>query len=211
MRGLLFSQMAPPAELVEEFHEWYDAEHVPNRLALRGFASATRSEAVGDETRYLVTYELSDMAVLDTPEYEEIKRNPGQRTERMLGAVHDFTRYTAETVWSSDTSTRVPVALVVHAVGAPDLNAEGLQKLVDAIGAVPGRPRDARTHIHQTIGASVGPLRTHIVVHEFDAASILEDARTWLETVASEIGKVTGTACEWLHYRPFRHTRSDWT
>lgn len=82
MRGILFSQMEPPEEGEADFLRWYDTDHIPRRLALPGFEAATRYRAVEGEPKFLAVYELSDMGVLETPEYEAIKKDPS--AERML-------------------------------------------------------------------------------------------------------------------------------
>jgi len=48
---MLFSQMEPPAGLAEEFHRWYDDEHIPHRLAIPGFQAASRYEVLEGEPR----------------------------------------------------------------------------------------------------------------------------------------------------------------
>ncbi len=41
-KGLLLVTMEPPASLEDEFNDWYDTEHAPQRRALPGFESASR-------------------------------------------------------------------------------------------------------------------------------------------------------------------------
>ncbi|HEY4279740.1 MAG TPA: hypothetical protein VGM91_16055 [Conexibacter sp.] len=40
--GLLFSQMEPPAGWQDDFHDWYETEHIPGRTAIPGLAAAAR-------------------------------------------------------------------------------------------------------------------------------------------------------------------------
>lgn len=103
-RGMLFSQMEPLEGWEREFHDWYETEHIPVRLRLDGFESATRYQAVQGSPRYLAVYELSDLAVLDTDAYREIKDKPSERTARMLANVTGFTRFTCELVADSGDS-----------------------------------------------------------------------------------------------------------
>jgi hypothetical protein len=101
MRGMLFSQMEPPAGREQEFHTWYDEEHIPARMSLPGFASATRYRAVEGKPSHLAVYELDDMGVLETPEYRQLKDSPSPLTAEMLGSVTGFTRYICEAVADS--------------------------------------------------------------------------------------------------------------
>jgi hypothetical protein len=72
-KGLLLVTMDVDEEYEEELNDWYDEEHVPERLACPGFISARRYRlAEGSspgQSRYLAIYELDSPAVLDTPEY----------------------------------------------------------------------------------------------------------------------------------------------
>ncbi len=96
MRGMLFSQMEPPPGWEADFHDWYNTEHIPVRLAIPGFDRCTRYEAIDGEPKYLAIYEISDFAALDTAAYRRLKDEPSERTARMLGNVRGFTRYIAE-------------------------------------------------------------------------------------------------------------------
>jgi len=101
VKGILFSQMEPPAELEAEFNDWYETEHIPVRLALPGFSRAVRyKECVGGR-KYLAIYEIDDLAVLEGPGYNIVKTKPSERTARMLKSVKGFTRYTCTLAYDS--------------------------------------------------------------------------------------------------------------
>jgi len=53
MNGLLLVTMEPTAAMQEEFNDWYDQEHIPERIALPGFLSATRWVCLQGWPRYL--------------------------------------------------------------------------------------------------------------------------------------------------------------
>ena len=67
--GLLLVTMEPPPGMSEEFHDWYDTEHVPERLALPGFRTATRWVCRHGWPRFLALYDLDSPAALERPEY----------------------------------------------------------------------------------------------------------------------------------------------
>lgn len=72
-KGLLFVWMEIPERYEEEFHAWYDTEHVPEREAVPGFIFVRRFASVdGRGPRYLATYLLADPAVLQSPAYQAI-------------------------------------------------------------------------------------------------------------------------------------------
>lgn len=116
--GMLFSQMEPPAGWEDDFHDWYDTEHVPARLALDGFTGATRYRALDGEPAYLAVYEIADLGVLDTPGYRRLKDDPSERTVRMLDNVRGFTRFTCEL--TSDTGGEPGPFLSVVAFAVPE-------------------------------------------------------------------------------------------
>ncbi len=73
--GLLFVMMRPPAPLIEEFNEWYDTEHLLDRMSAPGFLSGTRFQSVsGEQPGFLTLYDLESVDVLDTPEYRRLSR-----------------------------------------------------------------------------------------------------------------------------------------
>lgn len=68
-KGLLLVMMEPPATLEEEFHDWYDSEHLPQRLALPGFESGSRWVCLSGWPRWLAIYDLSSTDALNDAAY----------------------------------------------------------------------------------------------------------------------------------------------
>ena len=117
--GLLFSQLEPPPGSEVEFHDWYDHEHIPGRLQLRGFSAARRYIARSGSPRFLTVYELADLDVLNSDAYRQLKHNPSPRTSRMLSTAKGFTRFVCAQV--SDTGACPPAPwLSVVAFSVPD-------------------------------------------------------------------------------------------
>lgn len=71
-KGLLLVMMEPPASLEEEFHDWYDSEHLPQRLGLPGFESGSRWVCLSGWPRWLAIYDLSSTTVLDDAAYAAV-------------------------------------------------------------------------------------------------------------------------------------------
>jgi hypothetical protein len=92
-RGLLLTMTRPPAGMEDEFNAWYDAEHLPERLSIRGFRSARRW--VSGKT-YLATYELDSAAVLASRTYLSFLNDPTPWTRRCLGSLVLFKRWACE-------------------------------------------------------------------------------------------------------------------
>ncbi len=70
--GLLLAMMEPPAGLEEEFQDWYDTEHFPERASTEGFLTATRFVCIDGWPRYLALYDLRSADVLHGPAYARI-------------------------------------------------------------------------------------------------------------------------------------------
>jgi hypothetical protein len=98
--GLLLTITEPPPQMEEEFNAWYDNEHIPERLSIRGFRSARRWVAQGmrGEGKYLATYELDSPAVLISPQYLSFFEKPSPWTQRCLSKAVVFKRWACEQI-----------------------------------------------------------------------------------------------------------------
>jgi hypothetical protein len=74
-KGLLLAMMEPPSVHDAEFNDWYDNEHLPERLAVDGFLNARRFVCVDGWPRYLALYDLASVDVLHSPGYYAIARD----------------------------------------------------------------------------------------------------------------------------------------
>lgn len=172
--GMLFSQMQPPEQLLDEFHDWYDTEHIPARLALPGFERATRYEAVEGGPRYLAVYELSDLAVLDTDGYRRLKDEPSARTSWMLDQVSGFTRFTCEL--TSDTGAVAEGDhLSVVAFAVPDSDEAALDDWYETehVPALLRAPDWLRVRRWRVLSGAGGPW-THLATHELAGRAVLD-------------------------------------
>ena len=73
--GLMMATMEPPSSMEEEFQEWYDTEHFPERKSCEGFVTAQRFLCLEGFPRYLALYDLSHVTVMDGPAYGATARN----------------------------------------------------------------------------------------------------------------------------------------
>jgi hypothetical protein len=71
-KGLLMATMEPPANIEEEFQDWYDSEHFPERQNCAGFDTAQRMVCVEGWPRYIALYDLENVDVLHGPAYGAI-------------------------------------------------------------------------------------------------------------------------------------------
>ena len=71
-KGLLFASFDFSTAHADEFHDWYDLEHIPERLRVPGFINAERW--IGDENPNVAvaTYDLESLGVLQSPPYQAV-------------------------------------------------------------------------------------------------------------------------------------------
>ena len=80
--GLLMVWADVPADKEPEFNRWYNEEHLAERLAIPGFLSGARYEAVKGGPKHLAVYELESAAVLESVAYKKVSANPTPWTKR---------------------------------------------------------------------------------------------------------------------------------
>jgi hypothetical protein len=211
VKGLLFSQMEPPPGWEEDFHDWYETEHIPARMALPGFAGAVRYEAVEGSPRWLACYFLDDLAVLETPEYRRLKTDPSERTARMLGNVSGFTRYTCAELSDTGPVGEEPGVLSVVAFAVPeqdraDFEAWYSEEHVPLLMKADGWLRVRRYHV---LPGFDGPPWTHLALHELRNTDALDSpererarATEWRDRLARR--PWFANSGRWL-YRPIHH------
>jgi hypothetical protein len=81
--GLLMVWCDVPADKEKEFNRWYNEEHLAERLAVPGFLSAARYEAVKGGPKHLAVYELESAAVLQSDAYRKVSANPTPWTQKI--------------------------------------------------------------------------------------------------------------------------------
>jgi hypothetical protein len=80
--GLLMVWADVPSNKEKEYNRWYNEEHLAERLAVPGFLSAARYEAVKGGPRHLAVYELESPAVLESEAYQRVQAQPTEWTKR---------------------------------------------------------------------------------------------------------------------------------
>ena len=71
-KGFLLVLMQPPPAFEEEFNAWYEAEHIPERVAVPGFETGLRFICTDGHPRYLAMYDLANHDVLKSPDYLKV-------------------------------------------------------------------------------------------------------------------------------------------
>jgi hypothetical protein len=79
---LLSFDVAP--EAIAEHDHWHTHEHLPERLAIPGFLRGSRWVALQGRPRYMVLYEVAQLATLDSDAYLQRLNNPTPWTSKMM-------------------------------------------------------------------------------------------------------------------------------
>ena len=96
-KGLLFMAYDFSTAHEDEFHDWYDREHVPERLRVPGFLNAERRIDEANPKTHVATYDLDNPAVLATPAYRAVGgENQSVWTRRVTTMCRRIMRYEGE-------------------------------------------------------------------------------------------------------------------
>jgi hypothetical protein len=77
-----------------DFNEWYNREHIDERLGIPGFQRARRYVAAKGSPKYLAIYECNRVGDLGTPHYLQVLANPTPWSKRVTGRFTQFHRLT---------------------------------------------------------------------------------------------------------------------
>jgi hypothetical protein len=70
--GVLIAALEFSGVAEDEFNDWYDTEHIPERQRVPGFLTVERWLGVDDPKQSVATYDLANPAVLQSPAYRAI-------------------------------------------------------------------------------------------------------------------------------------------
>jgi hypothetical protein len=140
-KGLLLVTMEPPSSLEEEFNDWYDTEHFPQRRALPGFESASRWVCLDGWPRWIALYDMADTGAVETPEYQAVSgANSTPWSRRLLPRTIGRERIVCRQVVPGSALGRAPgeVTRLVAARYPGHLEAAVLAQLQSRADGLPG-------------------------------------------------------------------------
>jgi hypothetical protein len=94
-KGMLLTSMDIDASDEAEFNQWYDREHLLERVAIGGFLEARRYVAHQGAPKYLCLYSTATLDVLDSPEYRTALMNPTDWSKKTLARFKNMIRAVA--------------------------------------------------------------------------------------------------------------------
>jgi len=144
-KGLLLAAMNIGGAAADEFHDWYDSEHVPERERVPGFLLCRRWLGAEDPRVSVATYDLERVGVLQTPAYLAIGGdNLSPWSKRVTARVERVMRYEGEQILPGEALPPAEAGgLLLNAMNiAPEREAEFNEwydkEHIPALAAVPG-------------------------------------------------------------------------
>jgi hypothetical protein len=87
-------------EAVDEFYQWHNREHMPERLGIPGFRRGRRFIAVAGAPTYFNLYEADNAEVLGGPNYLERLDSPTAWTRRVVASFRRVSRSICRVAYS---------------------------------------------------------------------------------------------------------------
>ncbi len=144
-RGLLIAAFNFKNAHADEFHDWYDLEHVPEREAVPGFGACERWIGVDDPFVSVATYDLESVDVLRGADYKAIAgENLSVWSKRVTAMCDRVLRFEgAQTLPGEAEAPAGAGGLLLNAMnvtpeGEADFNAWYDEEHIPALAGVPG-------------------------------------------------------------------------
>lgn len=144
-KGILIAAMNIGNAAEDEFHDWYDTEHVPERERVPGFLACQRWIGAADPKVSVATYDLDTIGVLQSPGYQAIGgANLSPWSKRVTSRVERLMRFEGEQILPGD---QLPPAdaggLLLNSMNVDPAHEAEFNKWYDEehipmLGAVPG-------------------------------------------------------------------------
>jgi hypothetical protein len=129
----------------DEFHDWYDLEHIPERQRVAGFGGCDRWISVQNTKQAVATYELDSLDVLRSAAYRAIAgENLSVWTKRVTAMCTRLLRLEGEQIFPGDKPAPTGAGgLLVNAMNVDPVHEAEFNEWYDhehipALAAVPG-------------------------------------------------------------------------
>ncbi len=175
-KGLLIAAFDFSGAHADEFHDWYDLEHIPERKAVPGFGTCERWIGDEDANTSVATYDLDTVDVMRSDAYCSIGyANSSVWTKRVTGMCTRLLRFDGTQITPGDAAAPDGAgALLVNAMnvapeGEADFNAWYDEEHLPALSAVPGTLAARRYRARDD-----DPDRTHeyVAVYHLESADV---------------------------------------
>jgi hypothetical protein len=177
-KGTLIAAMNIGKAAEDEFHDWYDTEHLPERERVPGFLRCERWIGADDRKVSVATYDLETVGVLKTPAYLAIGgANLSPWSKRVTARVDRLMRFEGDQILPGDQLAPAGAGgLLLNAMNVvPEFEAEFNEwydkEHIPALAAVPGVL--AARRFRGTSGN-----RTYVALYHLDGPEV-QDSAEW--------------------------------
>ena len=129
--GMLMTSMDIDAEHEREFNQWYDREHLAERVAIPGFVEARRYVAVDAAPKYLGLYSTKNFDVLDSDAYRTALANQTAWSKANIGRFRNMLRSVARITASRGQGRGTALGLV--RIRPPESGADNFREDIKAL------------------------------------------------------------------------------
>jgi hypothetical protein len=183
-KGLLIAVFDYTRTHHDEFHDWYDLEHVPERQRIKGFGLCERWLGTEAPNIAIATYDLDAHAVMRSEAYKAIAHdNLSVWSKRVTAMAKRLLRFEGSQVWPGEAAApKGAGALLLNAMNvAPEAEAD-FNKWYDgehlpALAAVPGTLA-ARRYRSEEKGGS----HKYVAIYHLKSPDVVESA-AWKKAV----------------------------
>lgn len=194
-KGILISSMEVLPEEEADFNEWFDREHLAERVAIPGFIEARRYESVGAPTRYLQIYSTTEFDVLDGAAYRAALANQTEWSKHHISRFIEPTRVVGRLVRSEGVARGIALALVrLRPSGDPTMMPalEGILDVLDKPGTASVHFVEADANLSRPVTADasyVGGQDCYVII-ECTSEAAVQRVIAHLEVPAQKYGEL---------------------
>ncbi|HUC11644.1 MAG TPA: hypothetical protein VL985_14635 [Stellaceae bacterium] len=175
-KGILIAAMDFSTAPEDEFHDWYDLEHIPERLAVPGFLNADRWIGIDNPKISVATYDLDNVDVLKSPAYLAVGGDNGSPwTKRTAKFRKSILRYEGEQVLPGDrnapsnAAALMLIGMNIAAEHENEFNEWYNSEHLPALGSVPGVICARRYR-------GTGGTQRYVALYHLEARQVLQSA-----------------------------------
>jgi hypothetical protein len=144
-KGLLFASFDFSTAYEDEFHDWYDNEHVPERLRVPGILNAERWIGAENPKFAVATYDLETLSVLQSAAYKAVGgANGSPWTKRVTSKAKRIMRFVGDQLVPGDAAAPsgagglLVASMNVDPAAESEFNEWYNHEHLPQLGAVPG-------------------------------------------------------------------------
>jgi hypothetical protein len=178
-KGLLLAAFDFSGAHADEFHDWYDLEHIPERRAVPGFGACERWTGMEQSVISVATYDLDSIDVLRSEAYKAIAgENLSVWSKRVGGMCMRLLRFEGTQLTpGATTAPEGAGGLLLNAMNvAPeaeaDFNAWYDEEHLPALARVPGTLTARRYRSTETGGGS----HRYVALYHLQSPAVAESA-----------------------------------